>query len=52
MQDKISLQAAIRKHMPDAVIPEIEALDVDALKELETQIGQNCLLDNGPKNAV
>ena len=37
MTDPILLQKVIRKHNPDAVIPEIEALAVDSLIELEKE---------------
>lgn len=37
MADPIALQKVIRKYKPDLVIPEIEALAVDALKELEDE---------------
>ena len=37
MSNPESLQKIIRKYQPDAVIPEIEALAVDALKELEEE---------------
>ena len=37
MKDPISLKQIIRKHAPDLVIPEIEALAVDALIELEQE---------------
>ncbi len=37
MKDKDKLQKAIRDHQPDAVVPEIEALEVEALKEIEKE---------------
>ncbi len=37
MNNSEELQGIIRKYKPDAVIPEIEALAVDALKELEDE---------------
>ncbi len=37
MTDPEALQTIIRRHKPDAVIPEIEALAVDALAELEEE---------------
>ncbi len=36
MTDPEALKAVVRRHQPDVVIPEIEALAVDALAELET----------------
>jgi phosphoribosylglycinamide formyltransferase 2 len=36
MSDPEALKAVVRRHQPDVVIPEIEALAVDALAELET----------------
>ena len=35
MTDPEALKAVVRRHQPDVVIPEIEALAVDALAELE-----------------
>ena len=35
MNDAVELQAVVKKHKPDVVIPEIEALAVDALAALE-----------------
>ena len=37
MADPEALKAAVRRHQPDLVIPEIEALAVDALAELEAE---------------
>jgi phosphoribosylglycinamide formyltransferase 2 len=37
MTDPEALKAVVRRHQPDLVIPEIEALAVDALAELETE---------------
>lgn len=37
MTDPEALKAVVRQHRPDLVIPEIEALAVDALAELETE---------------
>ncbi len=37
MSNAIELQNVIRKYRPDAVIPEIEALAVEALKEIEQE---------------
>lgn len=37
MTDAEALKAVVRRHQPDVVIPEIEALAVDALAELETE---------------
>ena len=37
MGDPEALKAAVRRHRPDLVIPEIEALAVDALAELEAE---------------
>ncbi len=37
MSDTKTLQSTIRKHKPDVVIPEIEALSVEALKEIEAE---------------
>ena len=37
MRNKKALQDAIRFHEPDVVIPEIEALAVDSLEELEKE---------------
>ena len=37
MTNPVDLQTVIRKYNPDAVIPEIEALAVDALAELEVE---------------
>lgn len=37
MGDAEALRAVVRRHQPDLVIPEIEALAVDALAELETE---------------
>ena len=37
MNNKESLQKAIRDHKPDVVIPEIEALSVEALKYVEAE---------------
>ncbi len=37
MTDPIMLKTIIRKHKPDLVIPEIEALEVNSLKELEEE---------------
>ena len=37
MTDPEALKAVVRRHQPDVVIPEIEALAVDALAELEAE---------------
>ncbi|MEI7666239.1 MAG: formate-dependent phosphoribosylglycinamide formyltransferase [Synechococcaceae cyanobacterium ELA263] len=37
MTDPEALKAVVRRHQPDLVIPEIEALAVDALAELESE---------------
>jgi len=37
MADPEALKAVVRRHQPDVVIPEIEALAVDALAELENE---------------
>jgi len=37
MADADALRAVVRRHQPDVVIPEIEALAVDALAELEAE---------------
>ena len=37
MTDPEALKAVVRRHQPDVVIPEIEALAVDALAELESE---------------
>jgi phosphoribosylglycinamide formyltransferase 2 len=37
MTDPEALKAVVRRHRPDLVIPEIEALAVDALVELEAE---------------
>ena len=37
MTDAAALKAVVRRHQPDLVIPEIEALAVDALAELEAE---------------
>ena len=37
MTDAEALRAVVRRHRPDLVIPEIEALAVDALADLETE---------------
>ncbi len=37
MTNSMALKEVIRKHKPDAVIPEIEALAVDALAEIENE---------------
>jgi len=37
MGDPEALKAVVRQHRPDVVIPEIEALAVDALAELESE---------------
>ena len=37
MTDAAALKAVVRQHQPDLLIPEIEALAVDALAELETE---------------
>ena len=37
MTDPEALKAVVRRHQPDVVIPEIEALAVDALAELEVE---------------
>ena len=37
MTDPAALLAVVRRHRPDLVIPEIEALAVDALAELEAE---------------
>ncbi|MBM5808656.1 MAG: ATP-grasp domain-containing protein, partial [Cyanobacteria bacterium M_surface_9_m1_291] len=37
MADANALKAVVRRHQPDLVIPEIEALAVDALTELEAE---------------
>ena len=37
MLDGKALRAAIEKHRPDAIIPEIEAIDTDTLSELERE---------------
>ena len=37
MTDPDALKAVVRRHQPDVVIPEIEALAVDALAELEAE---------------
>lgn len=37
MTDPAALKAVVRRHQPDLVIPEIEALAVDALAELEAE---------------
>jgi phosphoribosylglycinamide formyltransferase 2 len=37
MADPEALKAVVRRHLPDVVVPEIEALAVDALAELEAE---------------
>lgn len=37
MLDGEALRAAVEKHRPDAIIPEIEAIDTDTLSELERE---------------
>ncbi len=37
MNDELELETIILKHMPDIIIPEIEALAVDTLKKIEQQ---------------
>src|SRR4051812_17585228 len=37
MLDGAAIRAAVEKHRPDIVIPEIEAIDTDALLELEKE---------------
>jgi phosphoribosylglycinamide formyltransferase 2 len=37
MLDGASLRAAVEKHRPDFIVPEIEAIDTDTLSELESE---------------
>ena len=39
MLDGAALRAAVEKHRPDVIVPEIEAIDTDALAELEPKAG-------------
>ena len=39
MLDGAALRAAVEKHRPDVIVPEIEAIDTATLAELEAKAG-------------
>ena len=55
MLDGKALRAAVEKHKPDVIVPEIEAIDTATLAALETRrlarraLGQGCAADHEPR---